>query len=94
MRLKNKQAKALEALSEISARIVRLAREDSQLKDRVIEMLRCDVDSLEELEEIERLEAEAAERAKNSLPAPDPYGFLLDVDFPFDPQTLASLEAP
>ena len=94
MRLKNEQAKALEALSEISARIVRLAREDSQLKDRVAEMLRHDVDSLEELEEIKRLKAEAAKRAKSSLPASDPYSFLLDVDFPFDLQTLASLEAP
>ena len=88
------QAKAIEALSEISACIMRLAKEDSVLKDHVAEMLRYDVDSLEELEEIERLKAEAAKRAKNSLPAPDPYGFLLDIDFPFDLQTLASLEAP
>ena len=57
-------------------------------------MLCRDVKSLEELEEIERLEAEAAEKAKNSLPAPDPYSFLTDVDFPFDLQILAYLEAP
>ena len=59
-------------------------------------MLRRDVDSLKELKEIERLEAEATEKAKSSLPAPapDPYGFLADVDFPFDPQTLAYLGAP
>ena len=56
-------------------------------------MLQHDVDSLEELEEIERLEAEAAKKAKSSLPAPNPYSFLTDVDFPFDLQTLAFLEA-
>ena len=94
MRLKSEQAKALKALSEISIRIVRLAREDSQLKDRVAEMLRHNVDSLEELEEIKRLEAETAKKTRSSLSAPDPYGFLADVDFPFDPQTLAYLEVP
>ena len=57
-------------------------------------MLRHDVNSVEELEEIERLEAEAAKKAKSSLPASDPYSFLIDVDFPFDLQTLAYLEVP
>ena len=57
-------------------------------------MLRHDVDSLEELEEIERLKAEAAKKAKSSLLAPDPYGFLADVDFSFDLQTLAYLRDP
>ena len=57
-------------------------------------MLQRDVDSLEELEKLKRLKAEAAEKAKSSLPAPDPYSFLLDVDFPFDLQTLAYLEVP
>ena len=57
-------------------------------------MLWRDADSLEELEEIKRLEAEAAEKAKSSLPAPDPYDFLANMDFPFDLQTLAYLEVP
>ena len=56
-------------------------------------MLCCDVESLEELEDIKRLKAEAAKKAKSSLPAPNPYSFLTDVDFPFDLQTLAFLEA-
>ena len=86
--------KAVQTVLEASACLVRLRKEDSLLKDHVAEMLRYDVESLEELEEIERLEAEAAERAKNSLLAPDPYGFLLDVDFPSDLQTLAPLGAP
>ena len=81
-------------MDEALNRVVCLWKEELSLCDHVAEMLCRDVESLEELEEIERLEAEAAEKAKNSLPAPDPYGFLSDVDFPFDLQTLAYLEAP
>src|SRR6202021_2490440 len=84
----------MQAMLETSACLVRLQKEDSVLRDHVAEMLCRDVKSLEELEEIKRLEAEATEKAKNSLLAPDPYGFLSDVDFPFDLQTLAYLEAP
>ena len=93
-RLKVETAKVTQAILENTSCLLRLQRQENILKERVSEMLYCDVDSLEELEEIKRLEAKAAEKAKNSLPAPDPYGFLADVDFPFDPQTLAYLEVP
>ena len=84
MCLWNEKARALEALSEISIRIVRLEKEDSLLKDYVAEMLRCNVDSLEELKEIKRLEAEATKQAKNNLPDHASYDFLADVDSLFD----------
>ena len=85
---------ALQLLLTLVACKRHLERHQETLNDRATKMLQCDVDSLEELEELERLEAEAAEKAKSSLSAFDPYSFLLDVDFPFDLQTLASLEAP
>ena len=94
MRLKREIDKAMQVMLETSACLVRLQKEDSVLRDHVGKMLCRDVDSLEELEEIKRLKAEAAEKAKSSLPAPDLYGFLSDVDFPFDLQTLAYLEVP
>ena len=81
-------------MSEVSACIARLEKEDLLLKDHVAEMLRLDVKSLEESEEIERLKAEATKKAKSSLLAFDPYSFLADVDFPFDLQTLAYLGDP
>ena len=73
---------------------MRLAKEDSLLKDHVAEMLCCNVDSLEELEEIKRLKAEAAKQAKNNLPDPASYDFLADIDSLFDQQILAYLGDP
>jgi len=93
-RLNAKAAKATQEIQEPASRLLRVQREQAVLNDRVAEMLRRDADSLEELEEIERLEAEAAKKAKNSLPDPDPFGFLGDVGFPFDPETLAYLGVP
>jgi len=80
---------------ENCAKLLRLQREQSVLNDRVAEMLRRDVDSLEELEEIERLEAAAREEAIWNAPAapvPDPFDFLANDDY-LDLGRLASLAA-
>jgi len=82
-------------LIENSARLLRLQKEQSLLNDRVAEMLRRDVDSLEELEEIERLEAAAREEATRNAhvaPVPDPFDFLANEDY-LDLGRLASLAA-
>jgi hypothetical protein len=89
------QQATLQTLNELTARQLRLQRQQETLKDRASEMLRRDVDSLDELDEIERLEAAARDEATqnaHAAPVPDPYGFLANEDY-LDPERLASLAA-
>jgi len=94
-RLKTETAAATQAALDSMAKLLRLQKEQSVFNDRVAEMLRRDVDSLEELEEIERLEAAAREEATRNAhvaPVPDPFDFLANEDY-LDPGRLASLAA-
>jgi len=101
-RLKTETAEATQAIIDsiaqqraYCAKLLRLQKEQSVFNDRVAEMLRRDVDSLEELDEIERLEAAAREEASrnaHAAPVPDPFDFLANDDY-LDPGRLASLAA-
>jgi len=89
------QREAFARQREALARQTRLERQQEVLKDRIAEMWRRDLNSLEELEEIERFEAAVRERVNtnaHAAPVPDPFDFPANEDY-LDPGKLASLAA-
>jgi len=82
-------------MQETTARLLRLQKQQSQLKDRASEMWRYGVSSLDELDKLKEAKKRAQEdeaKRRAPAPAPDPFDFLANKDY-LDPGRLASLAA-